>query len=89
MRAPGEGDVADAVMGGTSKIGGGGEQESLMENIDAETEAHKEALHKGGERTRAEIYEEKNEDWTGKKNSVDLRRALGGRGMAVVEALEN
>jgi hypothetical protein len=48
MRAPGEGDVADAVMGGMSKTGGGGEQESLMENIDAETEAHKQALHEGG-----------------------------------------
>jgi hypothetical protein len=89
MRAPGEGDVANAVMGGTSKTGSGAELESLMENIDAKTEAHKQAFHERGEKTGAEIEEEKNEDWTGKKNNVDLRRALGGRGMAVVEAPEN
>jgi hypothetical protein len=89
MRAPGEGDVANAVMGGAGKRGGGGEQESLTENIDAKAEAHKQALQERGERTGAEIEEENNEDWTGKKNSVDLGRALGGRGMAVVEAPEN
>jgi hypothetical protein len=89
MRAPGEGDVANAVMGGMGKAGGSGEQESLMENIGAKMEAHKQALHERGEKTGAEIEEEKNEDWTGKKNNVDLRRALGGRGMAVVEAPEN
>lgn len=87
MHAPGEGDVANAVMGGMSKTGGG-EQASLMENIDAKTEAHK-PLHERGKRTGAEIEEERNEDWTGKKNNVDLWRALGGRGMAVVEAPEN
>jgi hypothetical protein len=89
MRAPGEGDVANAVMGGMSKTGGGGEQASLMENIDAKIGAHKQALHERGERTGAEIEEERKEDWTGKKNKVDLGRALGGRGMAVVEAPEN
>ena len=89
MRAPGEGDVANAVMGGTGKTGGGGDQKSLVENIDAKTEAHKQALHKRGERTGAEIEQEKNEDWTGKKNNVDIGRALGGRGMGVVEAPEN
>jgi hypothetical protein len=89
MRAPGEGDVANSVMGGMSKTGGGGEQASLMENIDAKIDAHKQALHERGERTGAEIEEERKEDWTGKKNKVDLGRALGGRGMAVVEAPEN
>jgi hypothetical protein len=89
MRAPGEGDVTNSVMGGTGKTGGGGDQESLVENIDAKTEAHRQALHEKGERTRAEIEKENNEDWTGKKSSVDLGRALGGRGMAVVEAPEN
>jgi hypothetical protein len=88
MRTPGEGDVANAVMSGTGKTGGG-DQKSLVENIDAKTEAHKQALHERGERTRAEIEKEKNEDWTGRKNNVDLGRALGGRGMAVVEAPEN
>jgi hypothetical protein len=89
MRPPGEGDVANAVMGGTGKMGGAGEQESLVGNIDAKTEAHKQALHKRGQRTKAEVEEERNEDWTGKKNSVDVGRALGGRGIAVVEAPEN
>jgi hypothetical protein len=94
MRAPGEGDVADAVMRGGGKTGGGktgggGEQESLVQNMEAKTQAHKQALHERRERTGAEIEEEKKEDWTGKKNSVDLGRALGGRGIAVVEAPEN
>lgn len=89
MRAPGEGDVADAVMRGGSKTGGGGEQESLVQNMEAKAQAHKQALHERGERTGAEIKEEEKEDWTGKKNSVDLGRALGGRGIAVVEAPEN
>jgi hypothetical protein len=88
MRAPGEGNVANAVMNGTGKTGGG-DQKSLLENIDAKTEAHKQALHEREERARAEIEKEKNEDWTGRKNNVDLGRALGGRGMAVVEAPEN
>jgi hypothetical protein len=61
--------------------------ESLMETIDARTEAHNQALHERGGRTGAEIEGDKNEDWTGRnKNSIDLGRALGGRGMAVVEA---
>jgi hypothetical protein len=54
--------------------------ESLMETIDARTEAHNQALHERGGRTGAEI-EEKNENYTRrKKNSVDLGRALGGKG---------
>jgi hypothetical protein len=85
MRALGEGDVADAVV---RKAGGGREQESLGQNMEAKTEAHRQALHEKGERTGAEIEGEK-EDWTGKKNSVDLGQALGGRGIAVVEAPEN
>jgi hypothetical protein len=89
MRAPGEGDVADAVTKGTGKTGAGGEQESLGQNMDAKTEAHKQALHERGERTGAEIEEEEKEDWTGTKRSVDLGQALGGRGIAVVEAPEN
>jgi hypothetical protein len=89
MRAPGEGDVADAVVRGRGKTGGGGEEESLVQNMEAKTEAHKQALHERGKRTGAEIQEEEKEDWTGKKNSVDLGQALGGRGMAVVEAPEN
>jgi hypothetical protein len=40
-----------------------------------------------GGRTGPGIEEEKNEDRTGRnKNSMDLGRALGGRGMAIVEA---
>ena len=89
MRAPGEGDVADAVTKGTGKTGAGGEQESLLQNMDAKTEAHKQTLHERGERTGKEIEDEEKEDWTGKKHSVDLGQALSGRGIAVVEAPEN
>ena len=89
MRAPGEGEVADAVMRGGGKTGAGGEEESLAQNMDAKAEAHKQALHERGERTGAEIEDEEKEDWTGKKSSVDLGRALGGRGTAVVTAPEN
>lgn len=89
MRAPGEGDVAEAVTKGAGKTGAGGEQESLSQNLEAKAEAHKQALHERGERTGAEIEEEEKEDWTGKKDGVDLERALGGRGIAVVEAPEN
>jgi hypothetical protein len=89
MRAPGEGDVAEAVVRGKGKTGGGGEQESLGQNMEAKTEAHRQALHERGERTGAEIEEEEKEDWTGRKEGVDLGRALGGRGIAVVEAPEN
>jgi hypothetical protein len=86
MRAPGEGDVADAVT--EKKFGGHGEEEGLMENIEQKTQAHKEALHERGERTGAEIEEEGKEDWTGKKGEVDLGEALGGRGKAVVLAAD-
>ena len=88
MRAPGEGDVADAVA---NKDGnqGAGEEESIGQNMDAKTEAHKQALHERGERTGAEIEKEEKEDWTGKKGSVDLGEALGGRGTAIVTASEN
>ena len=89
MRAPGEGEVAEAVMRGGGKTGAGGEEESLSQNMGAKTAAHKQALHERGERTGAEIEEEEKEDWTGKKKSVDLGQALGGRGIAVVEAPEN
>jgi hypothetical protein len=61
--------------------------ESLMETINARTEAHNQALHERGGRTGPGIEEEKNEDRPGRnKNSMDLGRALGGRGMAIVEA---
>jgi hypothetical protein len=64
--------------------------ESLMETIDARTEAHNQALHERRGRMGAEIEEEKNKGWTGrKKNSIDQGRALGGRGVAVVRAPEN
>ena len=87
MRAPGEGDVADAVKG-TSR-GSGGEEHSLTSNIDRKAAEHKAALHERGQRTGKEIEAEEKEDWTGKKNSVDLGEALGGRGIAVVTAAEN
>lgn len=89
MRAPGEGDVAEAVVQGKGKTGAGSEQESLGQNMEAKAEAHRQALHERGERTGAEIEEEEKEDWTGKKEGVDLGRALGGRDVAVVEAPEN
>lgn len=86
MRAPGEGDVADAVTG--KRFGGHGEQEGLTENMDEKTRAHADALHERGQRTGKEIEEEEKEDWTGKKGDVDLGEALGGRGNAVVLAAE-
>lgn len=86
MRAPGEGDVADAVT--EKRFGGHGEEEELMENMEEKTKAHREALHERGKRAGAEIEEEGNEDWTGKKGEVDLGQALGGRGTAVVLAAE-
>jgi len=84
MRAPGEGDVADAVKSG----GGGGHagEESITKNLDAKAEAHKEELHARGQRTGAEIEEEEKEDWTGKK--ADVGEALAGRGNKVVLAPE-
>lgn len=84
MRAPGEGDVADAVRSGGG--GGHGEQESITSNLDAKAEAHKEELHARGQRTEAEIEEEEGEDWTGKK--ADIGEALAGRGNKVVLAAE-
>ena len=84
MRAPGEGEVAEAVRTG----GGGGHagQESLTQNLDAKAEAHKEELHARGERTGAEIEEEEHEDWTGKK--ADVAEALSGRDSKIVLAPE-
>ena len=84
MRAPGEGEVAEAVKTG----GGGGHlgQESLTQNLDAKTEAHREELHSRGQKTGAEIEEEGKEDWTGKK--ADVGEALAGRGNKVVLAPE-
>ncbi len=86
MRAPGEGDVASAVIG--KKFGGHGEEDDLTENMEEKTKAHRDALHERGERTGAEIEEEGKEDWTGKKGAVDLGQALGKRGKAVVLAAE-
>jgi len=84
MRAPGEGEVAEAVRTG----GGGGHkgEESLTQNLDAKAEAHKEELHARGQRTGAEIDEEEKEDWTDKK--ADVGEALAGRGSKVVLASE-
>lgn len=84
MRAPGEGEVAEAVRTG----GGGGHagQEELTQNLDAKAEKHAEELHSRGERTGAEIEEEEQEDWTGKK--ADVGEALSGRGTKIVLAAE-
>lgn len=87
MRPPGEGDVASAVTDKT--FGGHGEEGSYTENIEEKTQAHDAALHQRGERTGAEIEQEEQEDWTGKKGNVDLGEALGGRGNAVVLAAED
>jgi hypothetical protein len=78
MRAPGEGDVADAVQGkGTNAGTGHAGQESLTQNMDLKKEAHEEELRKRGERTGKEIEEEEGEDWTGMRGRVDLNAALG------------
>lgn len=84
MRAPGEGEVAEAVRSG----GGGGhaEEESLTKNMDDKKQAHEEELHKRGERTAAEIEEENKEDWTDKK--ANISEALGGRDTKIVLAAE-
>lgn len=84
MRAPGEGEVAEAVSKGGG--GGHGEEESLTQNLDAKAERHKEELHARGEKTGAEIEEEEKEDWTGKK--ADVGEALSGRGNKIVLAPE-
>lgn len=76
MRAPGEGEVAEAVRTG----GGGGhaEQDSLLDDIEQKTQDHKEELHARGHRTGAEIEEEEKEDWSDKK--ADVGEALSGPG---------
>lgn len=68
MRAPGEGDVANAVRSGGG--GGHGEEASLTQNIDGKAAEHEAELHRRGERTGKEIEEEEHEDWTGKKADV-------------------
>ena len=86
MRAPGEGDVAQAVKQG----GGGGhaEEGELTGDMDRKKMEHDEELKKRGERTMEEIEEEEKEDWTGKRGDVDVGEALGGRGNKVVLAAE-
>lgn len=85
MRAPGEGEVAEAVRTG----GGGGhaEAESITAGLDSKTEAHKEELHARGQRTGAEIEKEEGEDWTDK--TADVGEALAGRDVGVVLAAES
>lgn len=81
MRAPGEGDVADAVQGrGDNARTGHAEEENLMDNLGAKTDAHEQELHRRGERTGKEIEEEEGEDWTGMRGKVDLNAALGREG---------
>ena len=87
MRAPGEGAVADAVAG-TSQ-GSGGEEKALSADMDRKAAEHNAALRERGQRTGKEIEAEEKEDWTGKKKSVDLGEALGGRGTGIVTAAEN
>lgn len=84
MRAPGEGDVAEAVK----SSGGGGHagEPSITGNLDAKKEAHEQELHARGQRTGAEIEEEEKEDWTDKK--ADVAEALSGRGTKIVLAAE-
>lgn len=86
MRAPGEGDVAEAVRRG----GGGGhaEEGDLAGDLDRKKVEHDEELQRRGKRTSGEIEEEEREDWTGKGGSVDVGEALGGRGTKVVLATE-
>lgn len=84
MRAPGEGEVADAVRTG----GGGGHagEPSITGDLDAKKKEHEEELHARGQRTGAEIEEEEKEDWTDKK--ADVAEALSGRGTKIVLAAE-
>lgn len=76
MRAPGEGEVAEAVRTG----GGGGHKSdvSMMENIEDKKQEHADELHKRGEKTAAEQEAGDDEDWTGKKAEVDVGEALAG-----------
>jgi hypothetical protein len=84
MRAPGEGDVAEAVRTG----GGGGHlgQGDLMSDMDRKAKEHEEELRKRGERTGKEIEEEEKEDWTNKR--ADVGEALAATGTPVVLAPE-
>ena len=77
MRAPGEGEVADAVM--RKKQGGKGEP-GFTEDLESKKQAHLEALEERGET----MEDREKEDWTGKRDDVDLKDALGGRGVGVV-----
>lgn len=86
MRAPGEGEVADAVRSGGG--GGHGEQDSLTQKLDEKTQEHKETLHARGERTGAEIEEDEQEDWTDKKADVGEALSGPGRDIKVVLAAE-
>ncbi|KKY21712.1 hypothetical protein UCRPC4_g03479 [Phaeomoniella chlamydospora] len=77
MRAPGEGDVAFAVEG---THGGAKSEPSFTEDLEQKKEAHRQALEESGQ----SMEEREREDWTGKKNSVNIEEALGGRGNGVV-----
>lgn len=74
MRAPGEGDVAQAVRSG----GGGGhaQEGDLLSDIDRKAKEHDAELKRRGERTGKEIEEEEKEDWTNKR--ADVGEALAG-----------
>ena len=87
MRAPGEGDVAQAVKQG----GGGGHkgQGDLMSDMDRKKEEHDQELKNRGMRTSEEIEKEEHEDWTGMKGDVNVGEALGGRETKVVLAPED
>lgn len=89
MRAPGEGEIAQAVRQGGGGGGGGGghaQEPSLTADLERKAKEHEAELHRRGERTEKEIEEEENEDWTGKK--ADVGEALAGREVKVVLAAE-
>lgn len=92
MRAPGEGDVADAQSTERKEgMGIAGSQGDLAGDMDRKKEQHMEALKEEGKslpRTAGgdEVPEEEN--WTGRKGNVNLSEALGNRGTAVVLAAE-
>ena len=87
MRAPGEGEIADAVKSG----GGGGhnEEKEIGGDMDRKKQEHDAELKRRGQRTQEEVEEEEKEDWTGRKDGVDVGEALGGRGTGVVLAAED